>query len=126
MQELRADQTYAELDPAELAHQIVDIAADRKAADIVMLDIRRLITFADYFVIMSASGRLQMKALSDNIQTRVRELGFRADHVEGNPDDGWLLLDYGSVIVHVFRPEQREYYGLEQLWSDATTVIRIQ
>ena len=126
MQELRAVPPHAEPDPAELAQQIVDIAADRKASDIVLLDIRRLITFTDYFVIMSANGPLQMRALSENIQERLKEDGIRADHVEGTADDGWLLVDYGSVIVHIFRPEQREYYGLEQLWSDATTVIRIQ
>jgi ribosome-associated protein len=126
MQELRVVPTLAEADPAELAHQIVEIAVDKKAVDIVMLDIRRLITFADYFVIMSASGPLQMRALSENIQERMKEDGIRADHVEGGADDGWILLDYSAVIVHVFRPEQRAYYALEELWSDATTVIRIQ
>ncbi len=126
MQELRASPPYAETDPADLAHQIVDIATDRKAADIVMLDIRKLITFSDYFVIMSASGPLQMRALSENVRERLKERGIRPDHVEGGADDGWILVDYGSVIVHIFRPEQRAYYGLEQLWSDATTVVRIQ
>lgn len=126
MQELRAPPTFAETDPAELAHRIVDIATDRKAADIIMLDIRRLITFADYFVIMSGSGPLQLRALSDNIQQRLKDVGIRAHHVEGSAEDGWVLVDYGSVIVHIFRPDQRAYYGLEDLWSDATTVVRIQ
>src|SRR5579872_3850457 len=123
MQELREAPSYTEIDPVDLAHRIVDIATDRKAANIVMLDIRKLITFADYFVIMSGSGPLQLRALTDHIQERLKEAGVRPDHVEGSADDGWVLMDYGAVIVHIFRPEQREFYGLEQLWSDATTVV---
>lgn len=126
MQELRARPSPAEPDPADLAHRVVEIATDRKAVDIVMLDIRRVITFADYFVIMSGSGTLQLRALTDHIQERLKEQGIRCDHAEGGPEDGWTLIDYGSVIVHIFRPEQRAYYGLEQLWNEATTVVRIQ
>jgi ribosome-associated protein len=113
-------------EPANLAHEIVDIASDRKASDIVMLDIRRLTTFADYFVIMSGTSTVQIRALSENIRMRLQEAGIRPLNAEGTPDDGWLLLDFGAVVVHIFRPEQRAYYELEQLWRDAVTVVRVQ
>lgn len=126
MQERQAIAPTEDFDPAALAHQIVKIASDRKATDVLMMDIRPLTTFADYFVIMTGTSTVQVRALAEKIRERVQADGIRAFHSEGTADDGWLLIDYGSVVVHIFRPEQRAYYGLEQLWSGATTVVRIQ
>lgn len=126
MQELKTSEPLEEYDPASLAHEIVEIASDRKASDIVMLDIRKLTTFTDYFVIMSGTSGVQVRALSENIRRRLQERGIRAQQSEGSADDGWVLMDYGGVVVHIFRPEQREFYALEQLWSEATTVVRVQ
>jgi ribosome-associated protein len=126
MQQRQPDPQLEEYEPAALAHEIVEVASDRKATDVVMLDIRKLTTFADYFVIMTGTSTVQVRALSENIRERLQDEGVRANHAEGSPDDGWLLIDYGSVVVHIFRPEQRAYYELEQLWSDATTVVRVQ
>lgn len=126
MQERQAVPQVVEYDAAAVAHRIVEIASDRKATDVLLLDIRRLTTFADYFVIMSGTSTVQIRALSENIRERLEEEGVNALHTEGSADDGWVLIDYGAIVVHIFRPEQRSYYGLEQLWSAATTVVRIQ
>ncbi len=111
---------------ADVARQIVDLLADRQAEEIVLLDIRRVASFADYFVIASAVNPRQMRALVDTLEKELREDVVRPRHQEGALDSGWVLLDYGSIIVHLFSPELREYYGLEELWREATPVVRIQ
>ncbi len=92
----------------------------------MLLDISRVAPFADYFVIASAVNPRQMRALVDTVAKELREDGVRARHQEGAVDAGWVLLDYGEIIVHLFSPELREYYGLEELWRSATPVVRIQ
>ena len=113
-------------DPVDIAHRIVDLLADRQAEEIVLLDIRKLASFADYFVIGSAINPRQMRALVDTLDKELREDGVRPHHQEGTLDSGWVLVDYGAVIVHLFSPELRAYYGLEELWREATPVVRIQ
>ena len=119
-----ATQTDAQ-DPGELAHRIVDVASDKKASDIVLLRTAEITTMADYFVIASGRSETQVQALSQAIVDGLREDGIRPLGVEGLRSARWVLLDYGSVIVHVFAPEEREYYGLERLWSSATQVVRL-
>ena len=104
MQELQTVPNLLEQDPAALAHEIVDIASDRKATDVLMLDIGKLTTFADYFVIMTGTSIVQVRTLSENIQERLKNQGVRPLNAEGNAEDGWVLVDYGSVVVHIFRP----------------------
>ncbi len=104
----------------------MDLLADRQAEDVVLLDIRRVASFADYFVIATAENPRQMRALVDTLDKALAEDGVRALHQEGVEDSGWVLLDYGAVIVHLFSPELREYYGLEELWRAATPVVLIQ
>ena len=111
-------------DAAELAHRIVEIASDKKANDIVMLRMAELTTMADFFVICSGRSDRQVRALSGAIVDELRELGIRPLGSEGR-ESSWVLLDFGSVIVHVFAPEEREFYGLERLWSNAPQVVRI-
>ena len=112
-------------DAAELAHRIVEIASDKKGNDIVMLRTAELTTMADFFVICSGRSDRQVAALSDAIVEELRKEGTRPLGMEGRQSARWVLLDYGSVIVHVFAPEEREYYGLERLWGKAVQVVRI-
>ena len=119
-----AKQTDAE-DPSDLAHRIVDVASDKKASDIVLLRTAELTTMADYFVIASGRSETQVQALSKAIVDELRDEGIKPIGVEGRSSARWVLLDYGSVIVHLFAPEEREYYGLERLWSEATQVVRL-
>jgi ribosome-associated protein len=119
-----ARQTEAQ-DPGELAHRIVDVASDKKASDIVLLRTAEITTMADYFVIASGRSETQVQALSQAIVDELRDEGIKPLGVEGQRSARWVLLDYGSVIVHLFAPEEREYYGLERLWSSATQVVRL-
>ena len=112
-------------DAAELAHRIVEIASDKKGNDIVLLRTAELTTMADFFVIASGRSDRQVQALAGAIVDELRDEGIRPIGVEGKSSARWVLLDYGSVIVHVFAPEEREYYGLERLWAKAAQVVRV-
>ncbi len=112
-------------DAAALAHRIVEIASDKKGSDIVMLRTAELTTMADFFVICSGRSDRQVQALSGAIVDELRDDGIRPLGTEGVNSARWVLLDYGSVIVHVFAPEEREYYGLERLWGKAAQVVRV-
>jgi ribosome-associated protein len=114
------------LDPGQLARAAVDIASDKKASDVILLDIREVSTFADYFVICSGTNRRQIQAIADAIDEQLGELGAKALHREGIAEAGWILLDFGDVIVHIFGPKEREYYRLESLWNEAKTVVYLQ
>jgi len=114
------------LESEALARRVVEIAEDRQASDIALLDIRPISILADFFVICSAGSERQIKAVTEAIQRTIQEeAATRPLHVEGTTDSGWVLLDYGSVIVHVFSPAQREYYRLEELWSQGVPVVHI-
>ena len=112
-------------DAAELAHRIVEIASDKKGNDIVLLRTAELTTMADFFVIMSGRSDRQVQALAGAIVDELRDDGIKPLGTEGRASARWVLLDYGSVIVHVFAPEERDFYGLERLWSAATQVVRV-
>ena len=114
------------LAPLDLARRIVDLAEDKKAADIVLLDLTGLTTMADHFVIASGGSERQIDAIADGIVEGLRDSGIRPIGREGTPDSHWILLDYGSVIVHVFTPPERDFYQLEKHWSEAKTVLRVQ
>ncbi|GCE13030.1 ribosome silencing factor [Tengunoibacter tsumagoiensis] len=114
------------LDTAQLAKAAVDSAADKKASDILLLDIRDVTVIADYFVICSGNSNRQIQAIADAIAEDLDEQGSPPLRREGNADSGWLLLDFGSIIVHVFGPKEREYYRLERLWNEAKTVVYLQ
>jgi ribosome-associated protein len=116
------------LEAQELARSIVEIASDRQASDIVMLDLRAVSLLADYFVICSGNSERQIGALQDEIIDKVRDAEGhrRPDRREGNASTGWVLLDYGDVVVHIFAPIEREYYQLEELWAHAAAVVRVQ
>ncbi len=105
----------------------MDIAADRQASDILLLDLRPVSVLADYFVICSGNSERQIEALDREIVDQVsRDDHLRPRQREGDPASGWVLLDYGDVVVHIFSPREREFYHLEELWSAAPTVVRLQ
>jgi ribosome-associated protein len=110
----------------DLARRIVELAEDRKAADIVLLDLTGLTGLADYFVICSGGSERQLDAIADGIVRGLRDEGVRPFGREGMASSHWVLLDFGSVIVHVFTPPERDFYQLERHWSEAKTVLRVQ
>ena len=116
------------MESRELANRITEIIVDRQGEDIVLLDLTEVTTFTDYFVICTAGSRRQLDALQNAIREGVKqsEEQLVALNVEGDPDSGWVLVDYNSVIIHLFSDEMRKYYRLEELWSNARTIARIQ
>ena len=92
----------------------------------MLLDTRKVCSFADYFVICSGETQRQIKAIYDEVEHLLKKEGILPHHREGAPDSGWLLLDFGSIIVHIFAPYEREYYQLDELWGEAVPVVRIQ
>jgi ribosome-associated protein len=109
-----------------VARRAVEIASDKQAGNIVLLDVRGLCSFADYFVICTGESQRQVRTVIDDIEYDLKKEGVLPHHREGAPDSGWLLLDYGDVIVHVFSPAEREYYNLDGLWREAKALVRIQ
>jgi ribosome-associated protein len=97
-------------------------AEEKKARDILTLDISNLTTIADYFVICGAGSSVQAQAIADNIEEKLRFEGCDLLHAEGRSQGNWILLDYGGLVAHVFREEDRRFYNLEQLWGDAPVV----
>jgi len=115
-----------EMPALELARRIVELAEDKKAADIVLLDLTGLTTVADYFVIASGGSERQLDAISDGVASGLRDLGIKPIGREGTPDSHWMLLDFGAVVVHIFTPPERDFYQLEKHWSEAKTILRVQ
>jgi ribosome-associated protein len=91
-----------------------------------MLDVRDICSFADYFVLGTGESGRQIIAVSEEIERALKKDGEYLIHWEGTADSGWVLLDYGDVIVHIFAPFERKFYNLEEMWSTARTVVRIQ
>ncbi len=109
-----------ELTPKEMADICVAVADDRKAENVVQLQVTDLSFIADYFVIASASSQPHIKAVTEHIGRELRnKYDIRPTHVEGKVQSGWILMDYGMVVVHVFSEEAREMYDLDNLWGDA-------
>lgn len=106
----------------QLALAAANAAADKKASDIRIIDIGDLLGITDFFVLSSASNDRQLGTIVEEVERRCADLGRKPKRREGTKDTGWMLLDYGDVVIHAFTTEQREYYGLERLWSDAPVV----
>jgi ribosome-associated protein len=108
------------LTPERMAAVVAELAADRKALDIVALDLRGMVGYADYFVICTGRSDRQVRAIHDGIHAGMKSAhGLLPRRVEGLTESRWVLLDYLDVVVHVFTPETREFYRLEQLWGEA-------
>lgn len=112
------------VDPEEsLARLCAEGALDKKAEDVVILDMRGISSFTDFFVIASGTSEPQLKAIAGSIREKVREAtGQRPTAEDGFPASQWVIIDYGSVIVHIFHTEKRGLYGLEDLWNDAKRI----
>jgi ribosome-associated protein len=108
-----------------VAHRIVDLAADKKASDIVLLDVRGQTTMTDYFVICSGASDRQLDAIAEGIVAGLKEDGDLPLSREGDAASHWLLVDFGGVIVHVMSRPEREFYQLEKLWSEASLLVHI-
>jgi ribosome-associated protein len=112
------------LEPEALANRAVDVLSDRQALDIALLDISKTSTFTDFFVVATAQSPLHFSALADHLERELQKEGHDLRHKEGSSASGWLLLDFGDLIVHIFSPEKREYYRLEELWGRTSPVVR--
>ncbi len=110
----------------ERALLLADIISDTPARDTVVLDIHELSPFADYFVITAGANERQLRAINRTIGERMAEAGVRPHRSEGAPASGWIVLDYGDVLVHIFSAELRQFYRLEDLWAEAPTLLAIQ
>jgi ribosome-associated protein len=106
--------------PNKLAQEIADILDDKKAENVVVLDISRMSVLADYFVITSGRSELQVNALHDELTKKLSDKGINPIHLDKGPR--WVVLDYTDIIVHIFHHEERSFYNLEKLWADAKDV----
>jgi len=113
-------------DLLELAHAIVDALEEKKGEDILLLDLAGIASFTSMFVICSGGSERTLRALSNEVRRVIKEkYSLRPLQVEGEPASGWILLDYGGVILHLFSPDRRDYYALEQLWADGRVMLRM-
>jgi ribosome-associated protein len=114
------------LEGLEFANFLIDTLLDKQAGDITLLDVRGQSVFADYFLIGSAANDRQLKAMARGVDEESKKDANRLRNaIEGTPESGWVLVDFGEVIVHLFSDEQRAYYRLEELWQEAQLVVRM-
>jgi ribosome-associated protein len=113
------------LEAIEKARLIVEISSDKLASDITLLDTRKVSSLTDYFVIVSGESVRQLASISDEIERSLKKDGINLFQREGTASSGWMLLDYGDVIVHVFSSPERDHYKLDELWSAAKPVVRL-
>lgn len=105
----------------ELVENLVKVLDNKKAEDIAALETTALTVVSDYFVIATGNSSTHVKSLADDVEYELQKLGVEPDHIEGRAT-GWILLDYGSVLVHIFTRDNRDYYNLEHLWADAKKI----
>jgi ribosome-associated protein len=110
----------------ECALLLADIISDTPAQDTVVLDIHELSPFADYFVITAGENERQLRAINRIVVEKMSEAGIRPHRIEGAAASGWIVLDFGDVLVHIFSEELRDFYRLEDLWAEAPTLLAIQ
>jgi ribosome-associated protein len=114
------------IDPLDLARSMVDVLEDRKGEDILLLNLVGVCSFADYFVLCSAGSERTLRALSDEVQRQTKSrFKLKPLSVEGDAASRWILLDYGDVILHIFSPELRDYYRLEELWKEGQVLVHM-
>jgi ribosome-associated protein len=107
----------------EIIRSVCTFLDDRKAEDIVVLDLRETANIADHFVIATGANKPHLKALYDGLQRLFKDSGFRGAHRTGSPESGWMIMDYYGVMVHLFDQETRDFYNLEEYWKDARRVL---
>lgn len=114
--------TTKSLTPRTLTRRAALFASDKQALDILVLDLRKVTDFTDYFVICSGAVDVHVKAIYEHIEEELRKLGYKPTHIEGEENLRWVLMDYVDFIVHVFQADVRGYYSIERLWGDAGEV----
>ena len=114
------------LNALNLARAIVESLEDKKGEDILLIDIKEIASFTDFFVICTGTSDRMLDALAKSVQDAMREKHQRKGRIEGQPHDGWLVVDFGSVVVHLFSRDQRDYYRLEELWQEGKVLVRVQ
>jgi len=108
--------------PKNLSKHIIKILSEKKAEDILLIDVRHVLSpYISYFVIATATSETHSRALIDEIKQKLKKKGIKTSHIEGYLYGHWILMDYIDVVVHIFLPEERKYYGLEDLWGDMPT-----
>lgn len=110
------------LDPREYAILAAEAASEKKASDIVVMKVAELLVVTDYFVLATGNTDRQVSTIAEEVERRLRDAGLRAIGREGEREAHWVLLDFGEIVVHVFQPDDREFYRLERLWSDVERV----
>jgi ribosome-associated protein len=110
------------LESSQLANKITDLIFNKKGYDVKILDLRKLTTITDYFVVCSGDSDTQVKAIADEVGKEMRDEGIRPWHTEGYQALNWILIDFVDVVVHIFKKETREFYNLEKLWGDAPMI----
>lgn len=110
---------------ADLARKIAQLLYDRKARDILALKVDHLMVITDYLVLATGSSALQTHALMDHLDQELSALGIQPRRIEGQQAARWIVMDYGTIIVHIFHPEDREFYRLERLWSDGSNRLAL-
>ncbi len=110
------------LNTKKIALKIINLLDDKKAEDIKLLNISKISSLADYFIICSGNSTIQIKAIADELEEKMETYGYKYLRKEGKANANWILYDYGEVIIHIFHHESRKFYNLERLWSDAQVV----
>jgi ribosome-associated protein len=111
----------------DLARRLVDAIEEKKGEDILLMDIHAHSAFADYFVLCSGTSERQIKSIVDAIlEAASKQFSLSPSHVEGKPETGWVLMDMGDLIIHIFSPSQRRFYDLESLWKESPILLRIK
>ncbi len=109
-----------------MAREIVNALEDKKGEDILLLDLKDIVSFTDYFVICTGTSDRMLDALANAAIDEVRKKFKKKAKKQGNSRDGWVIVDYGDVVVHLFSPDQRDFYNIEELWEDGKVLLRLK
>ena len=112
--------------PIELAHTIVSALEEKKGENILLLDLQKVAMFTDYFILCTGTSDRMLDALAEGVEDAARQKHTVRGHREGQAASGWVVVDFGQVIVHLFAPEVRDYYKLEDLWREGKVLLRLQ
>lgn len=110
----------------DIAHTIINSLEEKKGEEILLLDIKNISTFTNYFIICTGTSNRMLDALADAVIMSVNENHKLKGQIDGNPDCGWMVVDFGLILVHLFSPAQREFYRLEDLWHDGKIILHVQ
>ena len=110
----------------DIAHTIINSLEEKKGEEILLMDIQKVSSIADYYIICTGTSNRMIDALAEATVDTTKEIHQIKGNIEGNPESGWILVDFGSILVHLFSPDQREFYRLEDLWNEGKIVLHLQ